>query len=109
ILTVPWSRSNRLQFAADACVWHLNRTELSDLMAHQYRLGRSFPAVCDRVEVPYRRYSHWPLLTTAPALRLAALGVRLARQPAMLSNAARLSPLLTLGLAAWGAGVATAR
>jgi hypothetical protein len=109
ILTVPWARAKRLGFAPDAPVWHLNRTGLTDLLRHQFLLGRSFPAVCDRVDVPYARFSHWPLLPAAPALRLGALGIRLSSQPALLRKASRVSPLLALGLAAWGAGVAAAR
>lgn len=109
ILTVPWCRSNRLRFAPDAAVWHLNRTSLRDLINHQYRLGRSFAAVCDRVDYPYGRFSHWPLLTLAPMLRLAALWWRLWSQPALRRQTARMSPLLGLGLAAWTAGVAAER
>jgi GT2 family glycosyltransferase len=109
ILTVPWSRANRLRFAADAPVWHLNRTALGDFLRHQYRLGRSFASVCDRVDVPYARFSRWPLLSVAPALRLAALGVRLSRERGLLLRAWVLTPLLMLGLAAWTAGVAAER
>ncbi len=109
ILTVPWARSNRLQFAPDAPVWHLNRTGLGDLLRHQHRLGRSFVTVCDRVEVPYARFSRWPLLSLAPALRFGALGLRLSRQRALRLTGLELSPLLALGLAAWGAGVASGR
>jgi cellulose synthase/poly-beta-1,6-N-acetylglucosamine synthase-like glycosyltransferase len=109
ILTVPWGLGKRLVFAPDAPVWHLNRTRLVELVRHQYRLGRSFAAVCDRVDFPHRRFSRWPLLTAAPALRMGALSVRLAGQPALLREAARVSPLLTLGFGVWGAGVAAAR
>jgi hypothetical protein len=65
--------------------------------------------VCDRVGFPHRRFSRWPLLASAPALRLAALGLRLAGQPALLRAAVRVSPLLVLGLGVWTAGVAAAR
>ncbi len=109
LLTVPWARSQRLQFAADAPVWHLNRTGLGELMRHQYRLGRSFVAVCDRVDVPYARFGRWPLLSLAPALRLGALGLRLSRQRSLLRTGFELTPLLALGLAAWTAGVAAER
>jgi hypothetical protein len=109
VLTVPWGRAKRLLFAPDAPVWHLNRTRLHDLMRHQYRLGRSFAAVCDRVDFPHGRFSRWPLLAAAPPLRLGALGARLSSQPALLGDAARVSPLLALGLTAWTAGVAAER
>jgi glycosyltransferase involved in cell wall biosynthesis len=109
ILTVPWARSKRLVFAADAPVWHLNRTRLDDLLSHQYRLGRSFATVCDRVDVPYDRFSRWPLLTVAPALRFGALGMRLLRQRHMLRKVLELSPVLALGLTAWAVGVAAER
>jgi glycosyltransferase involved in cell wall biosynthesis len=109
IMTVPWGHENRLAFVPDAAVWHLNRTHLDDLVRHQFRLGRSFAAVCDRVEFPHRRFSRWPLLVSAPALRLGALGLRLAGQPALLRAAARVSPLLIFGLGVWTAGVAAAR
>ncbi len=109
VLTLPWGRAKRLVFAPDAPVWHLNRTRLVDLLRHQYRLGRSFAAVCDLVDFPHRRFSHWPLLTIAPALRFGALGMRLFGQPPLLRKAAGVSPLLAVGLAAWTAGVAAER
>jgi len=109
ILTFPWGRTNRLLFAADAAVWHLNRTRLAELLRHQHRLGRSFVAVCDRVKPPYRRFSRWPLLALAPVLRLGTLGTRLWDEPTLLRNAGRVSHLLAAGLAAWTAGVADER
>ena len=109
ILTAPWGRAGRLQFASDAAVWHLNRTGLSDLLRHQHRLGRSFAVVCDRVDLPYDRFSRWPLLAAAPLLRLGALGGRISDQPALLRRATGLTPLLALGLASWTAGVAAQR
>ena len=109
VLTLPWGRTKRLAFAPEAPVWHLNRTRLVDLLRHQYRLGRSFASVCDRVDFPHASFSHWPLLTIAPALRLGALGLRLSGQPSLLRKASGVSPLLALGLAAWAAGVAAER
>jgi cellulose synthase/poly-beta-1,6-N-acetylglucosamine synthase-like glycosyltransferase len=109
VLTVPWGRANRLAFAPDALVWHLNRTRLVELLLHQHRLGRSFAAVCDRVDFPHARFSHWPWLAIAPGLRAAALTLRLSSQPELLIRATGLSPLLALGLAAWTAGVAAER
>ncbi len=109
ILTAPWGRAGRLQFASDAAVWHLNRTGADDLLRHQHRLGRSFVVVCDRVELPYARFSRWPLLAAAPLLRLGALGGRLSGHPALLRRAGRLMPLLAVGLTAWTAGVAAQR
>lgn len=109
VLTVPWSRPGRLRFAPEAAVWHLNRTGFRELIAHQYRLGRSFASVCDRVELPYAAFSRWPLLALAPLLRLLALGSRLRHQPVQLLGAILVSPLLALGLLAWTAGVASAR
>jgi glycosyltransferase involved in cell wall biosynthesis len=109
VLTVPWGRANRLAFAPDAPIWHLNRTRLGELLRHQHRLGRSFAAVCDRVDFPHARFSHWPLLTIAPVLRAAALTVRLSAQPRLLGRATGLSPILALGLGAWTAGVAAER
>lgn len=109
VLTLPWGRAEQLTFAPDAAVWHLNRTGLLELLRHQYRLGRGFAAVCDRVDFPHSRFSRWPLLAMAPALRLLALAGRLSGQPRLLLQAARLSPLLTLGLLAWTAGVAAGR
>jgi glycosyltransferase involved in cell wall biosynthesis len=109
ILTVPWGRTNRLNFARDAGVWHLNRTGLREMVAHQYRLGRAFASVCDRVDFPHRRFSYWPFLAASPALRIGAIVRRLWRQPTLLAAAARVSPLLAVGLAAWTAGVASKR
>jgi glycosyltransferase involved in cell wall biosynthesis len=109
ILTVPWARSKRLEFAPDAGTWHLNRTRLDDLLAHQYRLGCSFVTVCDRSEVPYKHFSSWPLLAAAPLLRLGSLGLRLSGQADRLREVLRLSPVLSLSLAAWTAGVAAGR
>lgn len=82
---------------------------LRELVRHQYRLARSFVAVCDRVDLPHRRFSHWPMLPMTPALRLGALGERLSGQPVSLRSASRVTPLLGLGLAAWTAGVAAER
>ncbi len=109
VLTVPWGRTKRLKFARDAGVWHLNRTGLPDLLRHQYRLGRAFAAVCDRVEFPHRRFSHWPLLAVAPALRGGALARRLSCERSLLREGGQVSHLLTVGLAAWTAGVASQR
>jgi len=109
VLTVPWGNAKRLRFARDAPVWHLNRTGLRELVRHQHRLGRSFATVCDRVDFPHRSFSYSPLVWLAPALRLGALGLRLAGQPRLLGRASVLSPLLTLGLAVWTEGVAAER
>lgn len=109
ILTLPWGQTKVLGFASDATVWHLNRTALPGLWRHQHRLGRSFVAVCDQADFPHGYFSRWPLLVLAPVLRLVALGLRLAGQPKLLRQAARVSPLLVLGLTAWTAGVAAER
>ena len=109
ILTIPWGRSRRLLFAPDAAVFHLNRTSLYELIRHQFRLGRSFADVCDRVDFPNSAFARWPLLTAAPGLRLAALALRLAGQRRLLRDAAVVSPLLALGLGVWTAGLATQR
>jgi glycosyltransferase involved in cell wall biosynthesis len=109
VLTVPWALRGRLGFAHEALVWHLNRTHLPELIRHQYRLGHSFAAVCDRVEFPHRRFSRWPWLTVAPALRLAALGLRLRGRPRPLSDVVELTPALVLGLLAWTGGLSAGR
>ena len=109
ILTMPWGQTQRLAFASDAAVWHLNRTDFRELIRHQYRLGRSFAAVCDRVDVPYSRFSRWPFLAATPGLRLVALAVRMSGQRALARDFARVSPLLTLGVTAWTAGLAAER
>lgn len=109
IMTFPWGHENRLAFVPDAPVWHLNRTRLDDLVRHQFRLGQSFAVVCDRVDFPHGRFSRWPLLVSAPALRLAALGLRLAGQPRLMRAAALVSPLLVVGMGIWASGVAAAR
>ena len=109
ILTIPWGQTQRLAFVSDAAVWHLNRTDFRELIRHQYRLGRSFAAVCDRVDLPYGRFSRWPLLAATPALRLAALALRISGQRALARDCARVSPILTLGMTAWTAGVAAER
>jgi|ERR1039458_956580 hypothetical protein len=56
-----------------------------------------------------RKFSQWPWLTAAPALRFGALGLRLSAQPRLLLQAVGVTPLLALGLAAWTAGVAAER
>lgn len=109
ILTMPWGRANCLAFVPDAGVWHLNRTAVQELLRHQYRLGRTFAAVCDRVDFPHGAFSHWPLLTLSPILRLGALVRRLSRRPELLGQAARVGHLLGLGLSAWTAGLASQR
>ena len=109
ILTVPWGRANQLRFGPDAGVWHLNRTGLQELLRHQYRLGRAFAAVCDRVDFPHGDFSHWPLLAVSPVLRLGAMVRRLSQRRELLEQSARVGPLLGLGLAAWTAGVASER
>lgn len=109
ILTIPWGLSNRLEFARDAAVWHLNRTRPTELLRHQYRLGRAFAAVCDSVEFPHRRFSRWPMLAAAPGLRLAALGRRLAGQPELIRASIGIPHLLIIGLGAWATGLAAGR
>jgi glycosyltransferase involved in cell wall biosynthesis len=109
ILTLPWGQSNRLVFARAAQIWHLNRTGLPELLRHQYRLGRSFATICDRVDFPHGYFSRWPFLPAAPGLRLLALGLRLSAEPRRLRQTLGLSPLLGLGLLAWTAGVASER
>jgi Glycosyl transferase family 2 len=109
ILTVPWGLAGSLLFAPDAPVWHLNRVGPVDVLRHQYRPGRSLATICDRVDFPHGCFSRWPLMVFAPGLRLARLAMRLSNQRALLRDAARASPLLVLGLAAWTAGVAAER
>ena len=109
ILTYPWGEAGALGFVDDARVWHLNRTRLRELLAHQYRLGAAFVAVCDHVAIPSRVFSRWPLLAAAPAARLLSLWLRLRGQPRARAEAIMISPLLAAGLVAWGAGAATAR
>jgi GT2 family glycosyltransferase len=109
VLTRPWALSGRLGLAPDAVVSHLNRTGAAELMRHQYRLGRSFAAVCDRVEIPHARLSRWPLLPIGPALRLPALLARARGHRVTSRRLARVLPIVSLGLAAWGAGVAAER
>jgi glycosyltransferase involved in cell wall biosynthesis len=109
LLTMPWGQAHRLDFAVGAGVWHLNRTGLGDFLAHQHRLGQAFALICDRVDFPHRRFSHWPLLAAAPALRAGAITRRLSRSPEQLAAAARVTHLLALGLTAWTAGVASQR
>jgi glycosyltransferase involved in cell wall biosynthesis len=109
VLTVPWARRGELGFSAPGAVHHLNRTTLAALLRHQFRLGRSFAATCDRVDHVYARFSRWPLLPVSPVLRLLALGLRLRHQPQLRTAALRCGPLLVLGLGVWGGGVAAER
>jgi glycosyltransferase involved in cell wall biosynthesis len=109
VLTLPWGREGRLGYAADAQVWHLNRTGLNELLTHQYRLGRAFASVSDRVNFPGSAFSRWPLLPVAPAARLAVLLRRLSRDPGLRRQVWGLSPLLALGLVAWATGAAVER
>lgn len=105
ILTLPWAVDGRLRFAEKATVSHLNRTGVTEFIRHQYRLGRSFAAVCDKVDFPHGGFSRWPLLPAAPWLRLAALVLRLRGNLTLLL----LSPIVGLGLAAWTAGLVAGR
>lgn len=107
VLTVPFGLADGLAFAADAPVWHINRTGFVELLRHQYRLGRSFAAVCERSDFPHAQFSRWPLLTVAPILRLGALVRRLSHQPELLRAAARAGGPLLIGLVAWTLGVAS--
>ncbi len=109
IMTFPWGNGHKLGFARDAPVWHLNRTRLRELLRHQYRLGVAFASICDQVEFPYRALSRWPLLMTAPALRIGALVLRLRRQHRLRAQALMITPQLMIGLAGWSVGLTVAR
>ena len=105
VLTIPWVDRGLLAFAPEAVVTHINRDRFVEFVRHQYRLGRSFAVVCDRVDFPHGWVARWPLVPVAIALRLAALALRLrGRVP-------RASVTLTVaaGLLAWGTGMAAER
>jgi GT2 family glycosyltransferase len=109
VLTYRWGRTNEMVFAPAAEVHHLNRTGGAEFLRHQRRLGIAFAQVCDRVDFRHARFSRWPWLVGAPALRVGAIARRIGLQPRVVARAATVAPFLVAGLSAWGSGVAAAR
>ena len=106
ILSFAFGQDGRLAFAPDACVHHLNCTTLQGLRSDQYKHGVGFREVCERLDFPGSLIVREHHLLLALAYRSAALYVRLKTHPAEYRRARRLSPLLAVGLAAWGRGLA---
>jgi glycosyltransferase involved in cell wall biosynthesis len=109
VLTFPLASQRRVVFAADASVWHLNRTELAPFLANQRVQGAAFVAICRLVPYPNRWVLYGPALILAGPLRLMGLGRCLLYNPSQLTHALRALPQLILGTAAWVIGASEAR
>ena len=106
VLTFRIGQQDRLRFAPDAGVRHVNRTSWPEFVLHQRRLGAAFAGVCDRTAFPHRWASRPWLAPLAAPLRLAALARRVAWSPTEAAQAIAFLPILMAGSAAWAAGVA---
>jgi cellulose synthase/poly-beta-1,6-N-acetylglucosamine synthase-like glycosyltransferase len=108
VLTTRVATSGRLAFEPCAVVLHHNRTSLAEFIRHQFRLGRSFAAVCRAVSFEHGSFAHPALAPLAWSLKSAALTRRLATRPHDALTAVMLSPLMVVGIACWTAGVVAA-
>jgi hypothetical protein len=105
--TVKMRQRGLYVFTGAARVMHMNRTQISRALPHQYSLGK-FTALLGR-NSPYKmrplvRYT--PLAPIAVAGRVVSLYARVAGwMPRELMRAIALFPLILLNLIAWGAGL----
>jgi GT2 family glycosyltransferase len=106
VLTFRLAEAGRLAFAAQSRVRHLNRTRLREFLAHQRRLGASFLVVCRTVDFPYAWIVRPRLAPLAAVLRIWALAKRVSASPDDAARALAVLPVVLVGLAAWGAGLA---
>jgi glycosyltransferase involved in cell wall biosynthesis/GT2 family glycosyltransferase len=105
LLTFPLARQQRLGFAADARVAHVNRTKLGTFLANQRLQGRSWAKFCREVDYPHGWVTRGAGLLFAGPLRLVALGRCLLYNPPEARAALAALPLLLLGTAAWLVGL----
>jgi glycosyltransferase involved in cell wall biosynthesis len=108
LLTGAAHRDGVFVFAPEAPVTHLNRTRLSDVLAHQWAFGR-FTARLARRD-PDLRYG-WlqrsvPLAPAAVAGRLVSIARRSAWLPGPRRRWLRSAPVVVAAVGAWGAGLA---
>jgi glycosyltransferase involved in cell wall biosynthesis len=108
LLTARLRRDGLFSFAPQASVLHLNRTRLSDVLAHQYDFGRFTARVARRS--PYYKLGllvrQWPLAPVAAIARLVSLYARVfAWVPEARADALMVLPIVVAGLSSWGVGV----
>lgn len=108
ILTLAWGKDGTLRFEPAALVHHLNRVGVPEFLRHQVRLGASFASVCRSPDFPFPSLRHWSWAPAYSAMRLMSLFDQLRPAPRRLLRAVAMLPLLCLGLAAWGYGLAAA-
>lgn len=94
-----------LRFSGRAIVYHMNRGALHEVLAHQYRLGRSHARLAAKQDAELG--SPIADAVTATAGRIRYLYRMLKRwAPEELGRATRLGPLVIAVFAAWGTGLA---
>jgi GT2 family glycosyltransferase len=108
-MTIPIARAGRLAFAPGASVRHHCRSDLAGYLEHQRRLGVAYGRLCLSGLQPHPILTLQPMLPAAFALRTLAVFSRLTLRPREFAAAARLTPLLLRGVAAWCSGLADAR
>lgn len=110
LLTVTLRREGLFSFSPEAVVTHLNRTEFRKFIAHQFAFG-CFTARLARRAPPYRGRTALRFFVLAPWAafqRFTVIYLRvMAWDRSNLLKAARVSPLVALGIAAWSAGLFT--
>ena len=105
VVTARFQQAGKLAFAPAARVRHLNRRDLISHTVHQYRLGRSFAAVCRQVSLPHAQFTRLPLAVLAGPLRIPRLFWRLATWKSLPPRYGALLPALAVGVCAWSAGL----
>lgn len=108
LLTVALRRQSLFAFAPHALVTHLNRTDLRKFVAHQFAFG-CFTARLARRSPPYRGRTPSRFVALAPWAvfqRFTFIYLRvIAWDRRHLWRAVEISPLVALGIGAWGAGL----
>jgi glycosyltransferase involved in cell wall biosynthesis len=101
-----FSGGGRLLFDPSIRVIHINRTEVSYLLRHQWSLGWSFALALRCTDMSGHTFVRYPALAVfLPMLRFGSLLSRVARRSIrVLALSLVLSPLYLLGACAWARG-----
>lgn len=107
LMTVQARSDGRFAFAPGACVNHLNRTRLRDVVAHQYGVGRFTAHLGRRSSYKLRPLVRYTALApVAAAARVVSIYARaLAWMRGARLRSLALLPLVVTCLTAWGAGL----